>query len=138
MIRRPPRSTLFPYTTLFRSHPDLELDNASLASRPVAPPLSNLEMSYDARNFPILGRKAVPRRPLARQVVAPDDSVLGVLCRWPLQGLNKTYGDIIAAAIQNQWWDSAFIVQVNPDNSVTILPSGTAQAGALNDTSAAA
>src|SRR2546422_6444806 len=22
MIRRPPRSTLFPYTTLFRSHPD--------------------------------------------------------------------------------------------------------------------
>src|SRR2546428_9136055 len=24
MIRRPPRSTLFPYTTLFRSHPDRE------------------------------------------------------------------------------------------------------------------
>src|SRR2546426_7711729 len=24
MIRRPPRSTLFPYTTLFRSHHDLE------------------------------------------------------------------------------------------------------------------
>src|SRR5256885_5196266 len=24
MIRRPPRSTLFPYTTLFRSDPDLE------------------------------------------------------------------------------------------------------------------
>src|SRR3712207_7297614 len=24
MIRRPPRSTLFPYTTLFRSHPILE------------------------------------------------------------------------------------------------------------------
>src|SRR2546422_3043959 len=26
MIRRPPRSTLFPYTTLFRSHGDLEPD----------------------------------------------------------------------------------------------------------------
>src|SRR2546427_6005380 len=25
MIRRPPRSTLFPYTTLFRSHPVLEV-----------------------------------------------------------------------------------------------------------------
>src|SRR3712207_8773965 len=25
MIRRPPRSTLFPYTTLFRSHPSREL-----------------------------------------------------------------------------------------------------------------
>src|SRR2546427_4421450 len=27
MIRRPPRSTLFPYTTLFRSNPPPELDN---------------------------------------------------------------------------------------------------------------
>src|SRR3712207_7278572 len=26
MIRRPPRSTLFPYTTLFRSHGDAEVD----------------------------------------------------------------------------------------------------------------
>src|SRR5260221_10562761 len=25
MIRRPPRSTLFPYTTLFRSHPELDV-----------------------------------------------------------------------------------------------------------------
>src|SRR3712207_8156526 len=31
MIRRPPRSTLFPYTTLFRSGPDN--DTASYASR---------------------------------------------------------------------------------------------------------
>src|SRR3712207_8063235 len=28
MIRRPPRSTLFPYTTLFRSHLALEIDRA--------------------------------------------------------------------------------------------------------------
>src|SRR2546429_2851634 len=27
MIRRPPRSTLFPYTTLFRSHPKTILDD---------------------------------------------------------------------------------------------------------------
>src|SRR5205823_13472145 len=27
MIRRPPRSTLFPYTTLFRSHADLLLED---------------------------------------------------------------------------------------------------------------
>src|SRR3989442_11196802 len=27
MIRRPPRSTLFPYTTLFRSHPPEDGDN---------------------------------------------------------------------------------------------------------------
>src|SRR2546429_4077173 len=30
MIRRPPRSTLFPYTTLFRSAPGLEDDARSL------------------------------------------------------------------------------------------------------------
>src|SRR3712207_7805277 len=29
MIRRPPRSTLFPYTTLFRSNPDGLLNGAS-------------------------------------------------------------------------------------------------------------
>src|SRR5258706_15350951 len=30
MIRRPPRSTLFPYTTLFRSFPAVRLDRALL------------------------------------------------------------------------------------------------------------
>src|SRR3712207_7664189 len=30
MIRRPPRSTLFPYTTLFRSDHALELEDAAL------------------------------------------------------------------------------------------------------------
>src|SRR3712207_7534673 len=39
MIRRPPRSTLFPYTTLFRSHPDLvpvamEVFDGVLGERP--------------------------------------------------------------------------------------------------------
>src|SRR3712207_7394738 len=32
MIRRPPRSTLFPYTTLFRSKPTAASDEASLES----------------------------------------------------------------------------------------------------------
>jgi len=55
-----------------------------------------------------------------------------------LTGLDTTYRKMIATAIRNQWWDSAFIVQVNADNSVTILPPGTASAAALNDTSATA
>src|SRR2546422_8384864 len=38
MIRRPPRSTLFPYTTLFRSHvqdvvPDVAVESGQLGSR---------------------------------------------------------------------------------------------------------
>src|SRR3712207_7517688 len=42
MIRRPPRSTLFPYTTLFRSHHDQEaagahgIEDAAAAERLVA------------------------------------------------------------------------------------------------------
>src|SRR3712207_8833568 len=44
MIRRPPRSTLFPYTTLFRSEPDdhlrapLRVDRGDLAGAPVGEP----------------------------------------------------------------------------------------------------
>src|SRR3712207_7826820 len=34
MIRRPPRSTLFPYTTLFRSGPHLVLQGAHDGERP--------------------------------------------------------------------------------------------------------
>src|SRR3712207_9469317 len=42
MIRRPPRSTLFPYTTLFRSHPTGELlsnanSDVEAAWAPIAP-----------------------------------------------------------------------------------------------------
>src|SRR3989441_6912410 len=47
MIRRPPRSTLFPYTTLFRSreidgarrHPDLEQPRIGIDERRAAEPL---------------------------------------------------------------------------------------------------
>src|SRR5436309_7447884 len=38
MIRRPPRSTLFPYTTLFRS---FYVDDISLVAGPTPPPTTN-------------------------------------------------------------------------------------------------
>src|SRR3712207_7951598 len=34
MIRRPPRSTLFPYTTLFRSHPGGAIDHECILVAP--------------------------------------------------------------------------------------------------------
>src|SRR5437762_14227825 len=37
MIRRPPRSTLFPYTTLFRSHRRAEARDPALPRRPAGP-----------------------------------------------------------------------------------------------------
>src|SRR5256885_3027686 len=36
MIRRPPRSTLFPYTTLFRSHAKAQRQRAQVTRRAVA------------------------------------------------------------------------------------------------------
>src|SRR5256885_10942606 len=38
MIRRPPRSTLFPYTTLFRSRVDTSRPTTATTARPVTAP----------------------------------------------------------------------------------------------------
>src|SRR3712207_9342208 len=46
MIRRPPRSTLFPYTTLFRSAVDGAV--ASMAGTTSQPPLSAIVAATDA------------------------------------------------------------------------------------------
>src|SRR3712207_7693019 len=46
MIRRPPRSTLFPYTTLFRSHPPpVLIHSRCCASTPRITPSGSTEMS---------------------------------------------------------------------------------------------
>src|SRR3712207_8601806 len=59
MIRRPPRSTLFPYTTLFRSHGALMI-NAVANSR--VPHLSVLlGASYGAGHYGMCGRAYDPR-----------------------------------------------------------------------------
>src|SRR2546430_11741762 len=55
MIRRPPRSTLFPYTTLFRS-----IDRArDLLGRPVGGPLE--QHVLDEVRDPVLLRRFAPR-----------------------------------------------------------------------------
>src|SRR5436190_3716020 len=43
MIRRPPRSTLFPYTTLFRSKRRFVLSPLAMRTRSTAPELLDLE-----------------------------------------------------------------------------------------------
>src|SRR3712207_7090203 len=54
MIRRPPRSTLFPYTTLFRS--GLELDDAQLGAALVA---HDLGLDLDLRQVVAVGHDVV-------------------------------------------------------------------------------
>src|SRR5256885_7133310 len=50
MIRRPPRSTLFPYTTLFRSFSELCTINRLAGSRPDLPPPENPHRSSLGNN----------------------------------------------------------------------------------------
>jgi cytochrome c peroxidase len=105
------------------SHAELALNNSSLASQAVGPPLSDLEMSYAGRTFTLLGRKMVPRQALALQLVALDDSVLGSFSNSPFTGLTKTYGEMIRDAFHSEWWDSSNIIQVNADGSISVLPA---------------
>src|SRR3712207_7101098 len=64
MIRRPPRSTLFPYTTLFRS-------------RPAKPCAGDRPCAADHAGAPLVPARGDPRRPHhagapARRAGAPD------------------------------------------------------------------
>ena len=82
------------------------LNNASLASQAVGPPLSDMEMSWAGRTFPEIGRKLLTLTPLAKQRVHPTDSVLGSLAKPGGPGLTTTYGAMIRAAFQDEFWNS--------------------------------
>jgi cytochrome c peroxidase len=85
----------------------ISLNNASLASQAVAPPLSDVEMSASGRTFPDVGRKLLNMRPLAMQQVSKNDSVLGLYSSYPHPGLKiDSYRSLIKAAFKPQWWNS--------------------------------
>src|SRR2546430_11214425 len=58
MIRRPPRSTLFPYTTLFRSQRGHRVDRLRARSRGAAPPRGRLWLAAGRRGRRVLDRKS--------------------------------------------------------------------------------
>src|SRR5262245_33500952 len=103
----------------------LRLEDASLASQAVGPPLNDSEMSFDGRTFPKLGKKMLSlRRALPGQLVAPDDSVLGDLTAFPEPGLRTDYDDLIKAAFQPQWWNSNAVITFAAD-----CPDGASAGG---------
>src|SRR5256885_8185397 len=59
MIRRPPRSTLFPYTTLFRSGVEAEVDLSSdqVGLHGAGPFVGNVDALDTCRHVEHLGRK---------------------------------------------------------------------------------
>src|SRR3712207_8060102 len=74
MIRRPPRSTLFPYTTLFRSEHALRRDRANRAGRPAraAGPLLPASCQPESGGGDLPRRRAAGRTCLDELVLFPD------------------------------------------------------------------
>ncbi len=103
----------------------VRIDNASLASQAVGPPLSDREMGSLGRTFKDVGKRLASARALRRQKVAADDSVLAryVDHREHDRGLDTTYRRLIEKAFQPVWWRSNAIVRVRSNGSLAFVPS---------------
>jgi cytochrome c peroxidase len=84
----------------------LRVENASLASQAVGPPLSELEMSCLGRTFADVGRKMLFTIPLLPQQVAKTDSVLGGYASASGRGLalKHVYAALIMKAFDKKYW----------------------------------
>ena len=106
----------------------VRLDNASLASQATGPPLNGVEMSYNGRTWPHVGRKMLALVPLARQAVASDDSVLGAMASPSGPGLSPefSYQALVRAAFRPAYCDSNQVIDIDgrPVNS-TVEPRGS-------------
>src|SRR2546425_9244353 len=91
MIRRPPRSTLFPYTTLFRSHPQrLELRRGECAlggntrsPRPVLRQAAGLELGEEVNPF--------AQQPRSEEHTSELQSLAYLVCRLLLEKKKKQH-----------------------------------------------
>ena len=117
----------------------ISLKNSAMASQAVGPSLSAVEESGTGRIFPDIGGKlsdnqilALPRdfgkklgelKPLGKQLVASDDSVLGSLSNFPETGLNTTYTDMIKNAFQPEWWNSPLVINIDGKGEPTVIPN---------------
>src|SRR5438309_3353108 len=85
MIRRPPRSTLFPYTTLFRSDPDYHVFRR--IPRRDLPPMLNLFVTDPRRVVvtPSLDSAAAPYRERSEEHTSELQSQFHLVCRLLLE-----------------------------------------------------
>ena len=92
---------------------EVRIPNSSLASQTVGPPVNKEEMSFFDRPFPAVGRKLLGLRPLGRQRVHPQDSVLGGLARGGGPGLRVSYAELVKQAFLPRYWNSQEQVRVD-------------------------
>src|SRR5260370_7174785 len=90
MIRRPPRSTLFPYTTLFRSSGDTINIHAGVYEEQIL--VSNKNLSLVGEEGAVLKAPAGMTRSLARSEEHTSElqSHLNLVCRLLLEKKKKT------------------------------------------------
>jgi cytochrome c peroxidase len=91
----------------------IAIANAALASQAVGPPNNPVEMSFDGRTWKKLGKKMLSLQPLAKQLVASDDSVLGPLSLAPNNGISASYAALIQQAFDPKWWNSNVVLDAN-------------------------
>ena len=93
---------------------------SSVASQAEGPIVSDIEMSYNGRIFPKVGKKLLHLKPLAKQIVDPTDSKLGELSNFPSKGLKPeiTYDSLIRAAFNSKWWMSDKTITFNANQPV--------------------
>src|SRR2546427_5387460 len=91
MIRRPPRSTLFPYTTLFRSPP------RSCAAAPDAPARRGATPARRGRAAPAAARPAARARAVKRSEEHTSElqSQSNLVCRLLLEKKKKKIGQLV-------------------------------------------
>jgi len=112
----------------------VSMKNSALCSQSLGPILSPTEMSADGRDFKQVGKKLLARKPLAKQMVDPTDSVLGLISNSPSTGINTTYAALIQKAFLPEWHSFAKHICVAQDGSTaaTIDPAtASCPAGSL-------
>src|SRR3989442_4892143 len=99
MIRRPPRSTLFPYTTLFRS--DWRTDVYMMINVGASLPKDQIDLvtDYLARSF--------PEKPKPEAVVVPGNAN-ATIREWPLPTPGSRPPHPLAAADRSIWYTGQF------------------------------
>src|SRR2546422_1359928 len=91
MIRRPPRSTLFPYTTLFRSRPQVWLRRFAFdVCQPIADVTQGRLQAYTAERLDTRLVAWLKREERSEEHTSELQSRLHLVCRLLLEKKNKT------------------------------------------------
>src|SRR5688572_32402053 len=84
MIRRPPRSTLFPYTTLFRSNPEAETAVVHVTYQLTDGPVREQDLSVAPRS-----RSSIPVNQRSEEHTSELQSQSNLVCRLLLEKKKK-------------------------------------------------